>query len=87
MANLWIHLYDFKTPSRAGICPFLGREHARRRLRERENATRLCRAVSMQLEDSCSGHECDAAMLRCCDVLRCAVLCAGAAHTLTTRAG
>ena len=23
-ANLWIHLYDFKTPSRAGICPFLG---------------------------------------------------------------
>ena len=22
--NLWIHLYDFKTPSRAGICPFLG---------------------------------------------------------------
>ena len=23
-ANLWMHLYDFKTPSRAGICPFLG---------------------------------------------------------------
>jgi len=23
-ANLWIHLYDFKTPSRAGLCPFLG---------------------------------------------------------------
>jgi hypothetical protein len=22
--NLWIHLYDFKSPSRAGICPFLG---------------------------------------------------------------
>ncbi|EOD10172.1 prolyl 4-hydroxylase alpha subunit [Emiliania huxleyi CCMP1516] len=23
-ANLWIHLYDFKSPSRAGECPFLG---------------------------------------------------------------
>jgi len=23
-ANLWMHLYDFKTPSRAGLCPFLG---------------------------------------------------------------
>jgi hypothetical protein len=23
-ANLWLHLYDFKTPSRAGNCPFLG---------------------------------------------------------------
>eukprot|EP00967_Tisochrysis_lutea_P134688 scaffold238267_cov33-Tisochrysis_lutea.AAC.1 len=23
-ANLWIHLYDFKSPSRAGSCPFLG---------------------------------------------------------------
>ena len=23
-ANLWMHLYDFKTPSRAGICTFLG---------------------------------------------------------------
>ena len=23
-ANLWIHLYDFKTPSRSGLCPFLG---------------------------------------------------------------
>ena len=23
-ANLWIHLYDFKSPSRAGLCPFLG---------------------------------------------------------------
>ncbi|EOD10187.1 hypothetical protein EMIHUDRAFT_452705 [Emiliania huxleyi CCMP1516] len=23
-ANLWIHLYDFKSPSRAGECPFFG---------------------------------------------------------------
>jgi len=23
-ANLWQHLYDFKTPSRSGLCPFLG---------------------------------------------------------------
>ena len=23
-ANLWMHLYDFKSPSRAGLCPFLG---------------------------------------------------------------
>ena len=23
-ANLWMHLYDFKTPSRSGLCPFLG---------------------------------------------------------------
>lgn len=24
-ANLWQHLYDFKTPSRAGLCVFLGK--------------------------------------------------------------
>ena len=23
-ANFWVHLYDFKSPSRAGMCPFLG---------------------------------------------------------------
>ena len=23
-ANLWQHLYDFKSPSRSGLCPFLG---------------------------------------------------------------
>jgi len=23
-ANLWLHLYDFRTPSRSGLCPFLG---------------------------------------------------------------
>ena len=23
-ANLWMHLYDFRGPSRAGLCPFLG---------------------------------------------------------------
>ena len=28
-ANLWIHLYDFKSPSRAGLCPFLGQNSAR----------------------------------------------------------